>query len=399
MNKLKKPELLAPASNLYKLKIAIDYGADAVYIGGQDYSLRANAENFSIEQIKEACDYAHSKNSKVYVTTNILFHDKDINEVEDFLKKIKVAGVDAVMLADPFLIPIIKEKVPDLNIYISTQQSSMNTEAVKFFEEEGAERVVLGRETTKEEIEEIIKNTNIGIEIFIHGSMCMSYSGRCTLSNHMTGRDSNRGGCIGICRWEWPLLDESGNEIDKNTMYSMSAKDLNMIKHIPELIELGVDSLKVEGRMRSEHYIGTIINMYRRLIDNYIADPENFKIEDFYFEEPKKCANRESITQYFDKEPNENHQYYHTSGTPSNKTFIGVIKDYKDGKALVEERNKFSVGDEIEVFGPDTDNFTFKIEYIINSEGERVENAPNPKELFWINMPKEVHPADMIRIK
>ena len=395
---VKKPELLAPASNLEKLKIAIEYGADAVYFGGQDFGLRANASNFSLEETKEAADYAHSHNAKVYLTVNIIFHNDDVTGLDDYLKGLEEAGVDAIMIADPLVIERVKEVAPKLGIFISTQQSTINYEAIKYWEEEGAQRIVLGRETSKEEIKENIEKTNIGIETFIHGSMCMAYSGRCGLSNHMTMRDSNRGGCSQNCRWEWPLVDEKGNVVDKDILFSMSAKDLVMIKEIPEMIEMGICAFKIEGRMRSMHYIASVVNLYRKLIDEYCKDPDNYKLTEYYEKEAKKCANRKYASQYFNRFPTKDEQYYNTREEKPTQEFIGIVLDYKDGTATIEQRNYFKKGDVIEVFGPQIDNFEFKIESVMDEDGNEIDIIRHPRQIVKIKVPKEVYKNNMIRL-
>ena len=265
---MKKVELLSPAGSIERLKIALLYGADAVYIGGRDYSLRANAKNFSLDEINEACEYAHKLNKRVYVTVNIVFHNEDIEGLVDYLKELEKCQVDAVIISDPLVINIIHENKIKIPIHISTQYSSVNYEVVNFWKKLGVERVVLGRETSKEEIKEIIDRTGMDIEIFIHGAMCASYSGRCVLSNYLTNRDANRGGCAQICRWNFEM-DVDGEIVPSNTKFTMCSKDLCMLEVIPDIINIGVCSLKVEGRMRSIYYIATVINTYRRAIDDY----------------------------------------------------------------------------------------------------------------------------------
>ena len=271
-----KVELLSPAGDLERLKIAILYGADAVYIGGPMLGLRANAKNFTFEEIKEGVIFAHNHNARVHVTVNIVLHNKEIKEVIDYLRKLEECNVDAIIVSDPAIIELAK-KYTNLEIHLSTQQSTLNIEACKFFKKEGVKRIVLGREATRSDIKGIIDNVNIDIECFIHGAMCASLSGRCVLSNIFTGRDANRGGCAQICRWDFNLLDENNNEIKGDKPFTFCSKDLTMLKYIPDMIDMGIKSFKIEGRMRSSYYIATVVNIYRKVIDSYLNDKENYK--------------------------------------------------------------------------------------------------------------------------
>ena len=274
MNKI---ELLAPAGDLEKLKWAIMYGADAVYLGGKKFSLRANATNFTIDEIKEGVKFAHEHNAKVYVTVNILFHEEDMTGLLEYLKELEDAKVDAIIVSDLFIIDLVKENNINLEIHISTQECTLNSEAVKFYKEEGVKRVVLARESSKKDIKNIMDETNMDIEVFVHGAMCTCYSGRCMLSNYMTNRDSNRGGCAQVCRWVFDLYDEYKTKISGDTEFAISPKDLSLLKYIPDLIDIGVTSLKIEGRMKSIYYIATLVSVYRRVIDKYLEDKENYK--------------------------------------------------------------------------------------------------------------------------
>ena len=329
-------ELLSPAGDLEKLKIAFLYGADACYIGGEKYSLRANAKNFSIEDIKKATEFAHSLNKKVYVTVNMVFHNEDLEGLLNYLKELDSANIDAVIVSDPVVIDLIKENNLNLNFHISTQNSTTNKESVMFWKGLGAERVVLAREVSKPEIKEIIDSTGVETEVFLHGAMCTCYSGRCVLSNYFTNRDSNRGGCAQVCRFVFDL--DKKREID----YSIATKDLNLALHIPELIDLGVSSLKIEGRMRSSYYIATVISSYRKLIDAYYNNRFN---ENLLKEELKKLsrvANRESSTQYFKGEATASDQYYIGREEVSNQDFLGLVTDYdKKNKMLILEERKY----------------------------------------------------------
>ncbi|WP_230161518.1 peptidase U32 family protein, partial [Peribacillus simplex] len=304
---VKKPELLAPAGNLEKLKIAVHYGADAVFIGGQEYGLRSNAGNFTFEEMKEGVEFAKKYGAKVYVTTNIFAHNENIDGLDEYLEGLQEAGVHGIIVADPLIIETCKRVAPNVEIHLSTQQSLSNWKAVQYWKEEGLERVVLARETSADEIREMKEKVDIEIEAFVHGAMCIAYSGRCTLSNHMTARDSNRGGCCQSCRWDYDLyeLDQDGEKalFDKeDAPFAMSPKDLKLIESLPGMIEIGIDSLKVEGRMKSIHYIATVVSVYRKVIDAYCADPDNFKIKQEWLEELDKCANRETASSFMEGE-------------------------------------------------------------------------------------------------
>ncbi len=397
---MNKVELLAPAGDLERLKWALMYGADAVYIGGRNFSLRANAKNFSIEEIKEACDYAHKLNKKVYVTINIVFHNKDYEGLEQYIKKIYNIGVDAVIVSDIGCINLIKKTCPDLEIHLSTQASCMNKEAVKFYKNLGIKRVVLARECSKEEIKNIIEETHMDTECFIHGAMCVGLSGRCVLSNYMTNRDSNRGGCSQICRWDFDLYDSNNKEIESNTKFTMCSKDLSMIEYIPEMIDLGVKSFKIEGRMRSIYYIASVVHTYRKIIDEYMKDKDNFKFNKNYQKVLNKVANRENVAQFFHKKPDVNEQYYLGRVEFSNQDFLGIILDYnKEEKiATIEQRNYFKVGDEIEMFGPNTELFKIKVNEIIDEEGNKIDVARHPKQILKIKIDKNVNKYDIMRI-
>src|SRR3954447_15916724 len=306
---VKKPELLAPAGNLEKLKIAVQYGADAVFIGGQEYGLRSNADNFTFEEMKEGVEFAKKYGARVYVTTNIIAHNENIAGLEEYILGLKNTGIHGIIVADPLIIETCRRIAPEIEIHISTQQSISNWKTVQFWQEEGAERVVLARETSAEEIRKMKEELDIEIEIFVHGAMCIAYSGRCTLSNHMTARDSNRGGCCQSCRWDYDLyqLEGSTTEVplygDNDAPFAMSPKDLNLIQAIPQMIELGIDSLKIEGRMKSIHYIATVVSVYRKIIDAYCANPENFEIKREWLKELDKCANRETAPAFFEGVP------------------------------------------------------------------------------------------------
>ena len=398
---MKKIELLAPAGNLEKLKFAYLYGADACYIGGRDFSLRANAKNFSIEEIKEACKYAHNLGKKVYVTVNIVFHNDDTNGITNYLKELAKIEVDAIIVSDPFIIDIINQNNINLKVHISTQASTINYETVMFWKSLGVERVVLAREASREEIKEIIDKTGMEIETFVHGAMCSSYSGRCVLSNYFTNRDANRGGCAQICRWEFPLYDSNMNVIESNTKFTASAKDLMMASNIEEMIETGICSLKVEGRMRSNYYIATVINTYRNMIDDYYDNKLTKNKLNRYIKILERVANREATVQFWDKTPGVEEQYYLGRNEISNQDFLGIVTDYDEKTKIVTitERNYFKTGDEVEIFGPNIETFSFTIPDIYNEEGEKVNIARHPEEILKFKLDKKVYKNDIIRVK
>lgn len=397
----KKVELLAPAGNLEKLKFAFLYGADACYIGGRNYSLRANAKNFSIEEIQEAVKYAHNLNKKVYVTVNIVFHNEDIKGIKEYLIALSEAKVDAIIVSDPLIIDIINDNNINLKVHISTQASTLNYEAVSFWKSQGVERVVLAREMSKNEIKEIIDKTGMEIETFVHGAMCSSYSGRCVLSNYFTKRDANRGGCAQICRWEFPLYDKNNNKIESETKFTASSKDLMMLTKVKEMIEIGIVSLKVEGRMRSNYYVATVINTYRNLIDDYYENKLTEEKVEYYQKILDRVANREATVQFWDKLPTVNEQYYLGRNEVSNQDFLGIVKDYNETTSMVTitERNYFQTGDEVEIFGPNIKPFSFKMPDIYNEDGEKVNIGKHPEEILKFKLDKKVYPNDMIRIK
>lgn len=392
---MEKIELMAPAGDIEKLKIALLYGADIVYIGGKKYSLRANASNFTIEDIKSSCIFAHKLGKKVYVTVNILFHDEDLEGVKTYLKELEDSGVDAVIICDAFLIPIIKKETPKLKIVMSTQMSTSNTLSVKHFMEEGVDSIVLAREVTKKEIKEIYDETHADLEVFLHGAMCTCYSGRCVLSNYVTNRDSNRGGCAQVCRFCFDL------DKKRKKNFSIATKDLNLADHIKDLIEIGVKHLKVEGRMRGTYYIATVISCYRNLIDAYYNNNWTKSNLERNLKLLSRVANRESTSQYFMKEATYKDQYYLDRMEVSNQDFLGLILDYdeKTSLATIEQRNYFKVGDKVNIFGPEKCDFDFEITEILNENDEKIEIARHPKEILKIKVPKHVTKDSMMRVQ
>ena len=395
----KKIELLAPAGNIEKLKFAYLYGADACYIGGRDYSLRANAKNFSIEEIQEAVKYAHNLNKKVYVTVNIVFHNEDIKGIKEYLIALSEAKVDAIIVSDPSVIDIVRDNNIDLKIHISTQASTLNYESVLFWKSKGVERVVLAREVSKEEIKEIIDLTSMEIETFVHGAMCSSYSGRCVLSNYFTNRDANRGGCAQICRWDFDLYNED-ELVESDTKFTMSCKDLSMIEYLPDMIDIGITSLKVEGRMRSSYYIATVINTYRSAIDDYYSNNLTRDKILYYKSVLDRVANRDSVCQFFNKFPGVNEQYFLGRMEVSNQDYLGLVLDYdKETKlATITQRNYFKKGDIVEIFGPNIKPFKYKIEEMYDTDNNIIEIANHPEQILKIKIDKEIYKDDILRV-
>jgi len=391
-------ELLSPAGNLDKLKYAFHYGADACYIGGKEFSLRANAQNFSREEIKEAVSYAHENEKKVYVTVNIVFHDEDIEGLEDYLKYLDEVNVDGIIASDILVMELVKKLNLKLELHISTQASISNYEAALFYKELGAKRLVLARECSKEDIKKIKEATNLDLECFIHGAMCTSISGRCILSNYCTLRDSNRGGCAQICRWTFDYLDENEQKITDEP-FSITPKDLNMVPFIKEMIDIGVNSFKIEGRMRSIYYIATVILIYRRLIDKIRNNSLTEAYTNYCLNVLNRCANRESTPQFFDKLPTENEQYFLGRVEISNQDFLGIVKEYKDGMVTLEQRNYFKPGDIVQFFGPNIETTEFKIPEIYDEENDHLEVANHPRMIVKFACPIKLNVDDMMRIK
>ena len=386
-------ELLSPAGDLDRLKIALLYGADAVYIGGRDYSLRANANNFSIEEIEEACRFAHNLNKKVYLTLNIVFHNEDIEGVNDFIDKAVKAGIDAFIVSDPFLIKYIKDNY-NVEVHLSTQGSTTNKEAVLYWKNERLDRVVLAREVSIKEIKEIMDYSPIDLEVFIHGAMCTFYSGRCCLSNYFTNRDANRGGCAQICRFAFDIDDYESK-------FTMATKDLNMSYNIKELLDSGVKSLKVEGRMRSAYYLATVISSYRKLIDAYY---DNTLTKELIEKENKilsRVANRETSTHYYLKKADDTDQYYTGRQENSNQDFLAQVLSYDDntGIATLTERNYFEVGNDVEIFTPSGKTISFTVEELYDEDMNPIDVARHPEQILKLKVPSKVTKDSMMRIK
>lgn len=388
-------ELLAPAGDLEKLKIALLYGADAVFIGGEDFSLRARASNFTPEDIIQATTFAHERGKKVYVTTNIIPHHEDMHGLLEYLQILESANVDAIISASPYIIDTALRHT-NLEVHLSTQQSTTNARAVNFWYEHGVKRIVLARELDKYQIRKIKQKTKADLEVFIHGGMCMSFSGRCSLSNNMTDRDANRGGCAHSCRWNYDLMQN--NQKLSETPFSMSSKDLEALKQIPHLIDSGITSLKIEGRMKSLHYIATVVSTYRRLIDDYL---KYGVINDFqiYSNELDKAENRLASHGFLEGMPGVNQQLYDQRNERPTQLFIGLVVAYDDSHkiATIEQRNYFEVNDEVEIFHPNGLVEPFKVVSMTDEQGEPLSVARHPKQIIQMRIPFAVEPYAMLR--
>ena len=388
---MKRIELLSPAGDLERLKVTLLYGADAVYIGGQSYSLRANANNFSIEEIREGCEFAHKLGKKVHLTLNIVFHNEDMEEVEKFIKDVVDAGIDAFIVSDPFIISHIKTNYPNVQVHLSTQNSTSNYKAIEFFEKEGIDRVVLARELGKKEISEIIDKVNCDIEVFIHGAMCTCFSGRCALSNYVTNRDANRGGCAQVCRFSFGANESKD--------FTMALKDMNMAEYIGDLIDIGVTSLKVEGRMRSLYYLATVIGTYREIIDRYYEGTLDANIMSALQERLDRVANRETSTHYFMKEADWTDQYYTGRSEVSNQDYLGQVIEYKDGLVKFYERNYFEKDDLVELFTPNGDHIQFVVTDIYDADMNKVDVCRHPDDIYYLKLDTDIEISEYSMIK
>lgn len=376
---MKKIELLSPAGDLERLKVTLLYGADAVYLGGKLYNLRANATNFSLEDLKEGCQFAHKLGKKVFLTLNIVFHNEDILGVNDYIRDVVEAGIDAFIVSDLAIIRYIKQHYPQVEVHLSTQASTMNYEAALFYKSMGVDRIVLARELSKDEIKEIIDKASIDIEVFIHGAMCTCVSGRCSLSNYVTNRDANRGGCSQVCRFAFTTDDGSN--------FTMATKDLNMARYVSELIEMNVTSMKVEGRMRSLYYLATVIGAYRKIIDNYYNHTLTDEVLNKQVKILDRVANREVSTHYYLKEADASDQYYTGRVEISNQDYLGQVIDYDRDKCLlqIKERNYFKVGDKVTLFTP-RDEMTFTVSKIYDDSYNLVDVARHPDNIYFIEI-------------
>ncbi len=403
---MKKPELLVPASSLEVLKIAVIFGADAVYIGGESFGLRAKAKNFSMDDMREGIRFAHGHGVKVYVTANILAHNGDLDGVRYYFSELKEVKPDALIISDPGVFAIAKEVCPELEVHISTQANNTNYGTFRFWHKLGAKRVVSARELSLAEIATIRENIpeDLEIETFIHGAMCISYSGRCLLSNYFTGRDANRGACTHPCRWKYAVMEESRPgeylpvyENERGT-YIFNSKDLCMIEHIPQLVQAGIDSFKIEGRMKTALYVATVARTYRRAIDDYFVSRELYeKHMPWYLGQIVGCTYRQFTTGFFFGKPDENTQIYDNNTYVKDYTYLGIVGEHNDKGYRIEQRNKFSVGEEIEVMKPNGENLAVVVKSIRDAEGNEVESAPHPKQVLYIDVGQPLTTFDILR--
>ena len=406
---MRHPELLVPASSLEVLKIAVIFGADAVYIGGEAFGLRAKAKNFTNEEIKEGIAFAHEHGVKVYITANILAHNQDLEGVKKYFTELKEIKPDALIISDPGVFMIAKEICPEIEIHISTQANNTNYGTYQFWYAQGAKRVVSARELSLAEIKEIRDNIpkDLEIETFIHGAMCISYSGRCLLSNYFTGRDANQGACTHPCRWKYAVVEEKRPgeylpvyENERGT-YIFNSKDLCMIEHIPELIDAGIDSFKIEGRMKTALYVATVARTYRKAIDDYLESPELYKKNmDWYKEQISNCTYRQFTTGFFYGKPTQEAQIYDNNTYIKEYTYLGIVGEAnEEGKYCISQRNKFSVGEQIEVMKPNGDNIEVTVKSIQDEEGNQMESAPHPKQILYIDLGIKLDRYDILRRK
>lgn len=406
---MKRPELLIPANSLEVLKIAVIYGADAVYIGGEAFGLRAKAKNFTLEEMKEGIEFAHQHHALVFVTANILAHNNDLSGARAYFEELKEIKPDALIVADPGMFTLAKEICPEIEIHISTQANNTNFETYKFWGRLGAKRVVAARELSLKEIKSIRENIpeDLEIEAFVHGAMCISYSGRCLLSNYFTGRDANHGACTHPCRWKYAIVEETRPgeympvyENERGT-YIFNSKDLCMIEYIPEMLDAGIDSLKVEGRMKTALYVASVARTYRKAIDDYLKSPSIYRENmEWYLEEISKCTYRQFTTGFFFGKPDENTQIYDNNTYIKEYTYLGIIGEKnKDGFYKIEQRNKFSVGEIIEVMKPNGENLEVTVMAIYDEDGNVMESAPHPKQVLYIDLGTELSMYDIIRRK
>ncbi len=402
---MRKPELLAPAGNMEKLKAAIMFGADAVYLGGKSFGLRAFSGNFTEEELKEAVSFVHEHGKKVYVTVNIYAHNSDIEHLTEYLRYLKELSVDALLVADIGVFRIARDIVPDMELHVSTQANITNWRSAQVWQEMGARRIVLAREMSCSEIREIRCLCEAELEVFVHGAMCISYSGRCYLSSYLTGRDANRGSCTQPCRWKYQLVEEKRPgqyfpiEEDERGTYIMNSKDLCLLPYIKEVIESGIDSLKIEGRMKSVHYVASVVKAYRMAIDSYFEDPENFTIRKEWLEELEKVSHRAYTTGFFHQKPSSEDQIYGTSSYEQTSEFVGLVRDYdeKNGLAVVEQRNHMKLGEEIEFFLPQGQGFRQRLEEMYDEDGNTVTTAPHAQQILKIPVKRAVVPWTILR--
>lgn len=402
---MKKVELLAPAGNLEKLKMAIHYGADAVYLAGKAFGLRAGAGNFTYEEMKEGIAFAHNHQAKVYITVNIFAHNRDLDSFPDYLRELEELGVDALIFSDPAVLQIAQEIGSGLELHISTQANTTNWASAKYWEKQGVKRVILARELSLEEIKEIKVHISAEVEMFVHGAMCISYSGRCLLSNYMVNRDANQGDCAQPCRWKYALVEEKRPgvyypiEEDERGAYIFNSHDLCLIQYLPQLIDAGIASLKIEGRMKSIYYVATVVRAYRKALDAYYKDPNNYKFNPGWYEETTKVSHRDYTTGFLFGKPDSEDHNYETSSYKRSYSFIGLVLDYDEqtGWATVEQRNNFKVGDTLEFIGPEMEKFAQELKEMEDEEGTAITAAPHPRQIVKIRVKNPVQTWDIVR--
>lgn len=403
--KRKKPELLAPAGNMEKLKMALFYGADAVYLGGEDYGLRAQGGNFSREELAEAARFAHERGKKIFATINVYPHNEELSALPDYLRYLREIGTDAILVSDLGVFSVARETVPELPVHISTQANTVNYAAVNAWARLGAERVVLAREVPLADIREIRRRCGVELEMFVHGAMCISYSGRCLMSDYFTGRDANRGNCAQACRWKYALMEETRPgqyfpvEEDGRGTYIFNSKDLCLMPYLPEVLESGVDSLKIEGRMKSVHYVASVTKAYRMAIDAYFDSPEDFSVDPAWRAELEKVSHRAYTDGFFHGGPPRDAQIYGSSSYTQTSEFVGLALDYDEstGLALVEQRNHMRVGEEIEIFQPKGAGWRQKLAELKDEDGADIEAAPHPQQLVFIRMERPIEKYAILR--
>ncbi|MCI5935205.1 MAG: U32 family peptidase [Lachnospiraceae bacterium] len=403
------PELLVPASSLEVLKVAVIYGADAVYIGGEVFGLRAKAKNFTLDEMREGVEFAHAHHVKVYVTANILAHNYDLEGVREYFEELRSVGPDALIISDPGIFTIAREVLPDMELHVSTQANNTNYATYLFWQKQGAKRVVSARELSLAEIKEIREHIpdDLEIETFVHGAMCISYSGRCLLSNYFTGRDANQGACTHPCRWKYAVVEESRPgeylpvyENERGT-YIFNSKDLCMIEHVPELIDAGIDSFKIEGRMKTALYVATVARTYRKAIDDYLESPEKYKENmPWYLDQISNCTYRQFTTGFFFGKPSEEAQIYDSNTYVKEYTYLGIIGEQNEaGLYAIEQKNKFSVGETIEIMKPNGDNIEVTVKHIVDEDGRQQMSAPHPQQKLWVDLGCELTTYDILRRK
>lgn len=400
-----KVELLAPAGNLEKLKVAVHFGADAVYCAGKNFGLRAFADNFTMEQLAQGIRFAHQHNAKVYVTVNIFAHNDDLDALPDYLTDLKTAGVDAVIVSDPGIINIARTQVPELPLHLSTQANTTNWSSAQFWQQQGVERVVLARELSLKEIHFISNQVDVELETFVHGAMCISYSGRCLLSNYMVGRDANRGECAQACRWKYHLVEAKRPgeymqiDEDEGGAYILNSKDLSMLEYIPELVEAGITSFKIEGRMKSVHYVATVVRAYRQALDKYIQDPSAYILPQQLLDEVQKVSHRGYTTGFYQTRPGSQEHNYATSKYIREYDFVAMVKDYdrEKGELILEQRNNFRRGETLEVLPPRGEVSGLAINEMLDKDGTAIDAAPHPQQLVRVVTATEYPPYSILR--